>query len=190
MLMRPAIFSSVFFTIALIAASCGKQSASPPGPAPAETNPCSLITPQEIEAVQKSPVTDTKSSERTDGDFRVAQCFYTASEFNKSINVAMIGKHPTDLRRRTPREFWRDTFEKGENGEKEGRGQKEEKERIPPKKIEGLGEDARWASNRFGGVLYVLKGDAFISISVGGADSEEVKLEKCKALALKALARL
>jgi hypothetical protein len=49
---------------------------------------------------------------------------------------------------------------------------------------------AFWASNRFGGVLYVLKGDAFISISLGGTDKEEAKLEKSKALAQKALPRL
>jgi hypothetical protein len=39
-------------------------------------------------------------------------------------------------------------------------------------------------------VLYVLKGDAFIFINLGGADSEETKLEKSKALAQKALQRL
>jgi hypothetical protein len=44
--------------------------------------------------------------------------------------------------------------------------------------------------NRFGGVLYVLKGDAFISISVGGPDTEETKINKSKTLAQKALQRL
>ena len=60
----------------------------------------------------------------------------------------------------------------------------------PPKKIDGLGDEAFWVSNRFGGVLYVLKGDAFISIGVGGTDDEETKLKKSKALAEKALERL
>ena len=40
---------------------------------------------------------------------------------------------------------------------------------APPKKIDGIGEEAYWTSNRFGGILYVLKNDVFISISVGGA---------------------
>jgi len=35
-----------------------------------------------------------------------------------------------------------------------------------------------------------LKGDAFISISVGGADEEDTKIKKSKALAQKALQRL
>jgi hypothetical protein len=77
--------------------------------------------------------------------------------------------------------------QKNEKDEKEG----EEKERrTPPKKIEGLGDDAYWASNRFGGILYVLKGEAFISISVGGADSEQVKIDKSKTLAKKAIEHL
>jgi hypothetical protein len=68
--------------------------------------------------------------------------------------------------------------------------EKEEKEPIPPKKIESIREEAFWTSNRFGGILYVLKGDAFISISVGGADDEDTKIKKSKALAQKALQRL
>jgi len=39
-------------------------------------------------------------------------------------------------------------------------------------------------------VLYVLKGDAFISIGLGGTDDEDVKLKKSKVLAQKALQRL
>jgi hypothetical protein len=35
-----------------------------------------------------------------------------------------------------------------------------------------------------------LKKDAFIRVSVGGSDSEEVKIDKSKALAEKALSRL
>jgi hypothetical protein len=39
-------------------------------------------------------------------------------------------------------------------------------------------------------MLYVLKGGAFISVSVGGPDKEEKKIDKSKALAEKALQRL
>ena len=60
----------------------------------------------------------------------------------------------------------------------------------PPKKITGLGDEAFWVSNRFGGILYILKGNAFVSIGIGGTDGEEAKLEKSKVLAQKALQRL
>ena len=63
--------------------------------------------------------------------------------------------------KRSPRDFWKETF-----GRKEGREREEKEASAPPKKIDGIGEEAYWTSNRFGGVLYVLKGDAFISISV------------------------
>jgi hypothetical protein len=53
-----------------------------------------------------------------------------------------------------------------------------------------VGEKAFWSGNRFGGALYVLKGDVFIRISVGGPDKEETKIEKSKRLAEKALGRL
>ncbi len=56
--------------------------------------------------------------------------------------------------------------------------------------INDIGHEAYWVSNRFGGVLYVLKGNAFISIGLGGTDEEETKLKKFKMLAQKALQRL
>ncbi len=97
----------------------------------------------------------------------------------------------------SPRDFWKERFgrysadEKERDKNKEQSERKEEKEdSVPPKKIDGIGEEAFWASNRFGGVLYILKGDAFISISLGGSDNEETKIKKSKALAQKALQRL
>ena len=56
----------------------------------------------------------------------------------------------------------------------------EREESHPPKKIEDIGDDAYWTGNRFGGMLYVLKHDAFISISVGGPDNEQTKIDKSK----------
>ena len=41
-----------------------------------------------------------------------------------------------------------------------------------------------------GGALYVLKGDVFFRVSVGGPEKEEAMIDRCKALADKALARL
>ena len=74
------------------------------------------------------------------------------------------------------------------------RGQKREREEegegVPPKKVTGVGDEAYWLGNRVGGALYVLKKDGFIRVSVGGPDPEEGKIEKCKALAEKALSRL
>ena len=75
--------------------------------------------------------------------------------------------------------------------ENSGREAHEEQERkIPRKKIDGVGEQAFWNGNRFGGALYVLKNDVIVRVSVGGPDDQETNLEKSKALAEKALLRL
>ena len=38
---------------------------------------CTLITGQEIEAIEGSPLKETKPSGRSDNGFRFSQCFYT-----------------------------------------------------------------------------------------------------------------
>jgi hypothetical protein len=73
--------------------------------------------------------------------------------------------------------------------QKSERGEEEEK-KNPPKKIDGVGDEACWSGNRFGGALYVLKRSVILRISIGGPDDQETKIEKSKRLAEKALARL
>jgi hypothetical protein len=161
-------------------------------------DPCSLIQKNEVESVRGATIKDTKASERTDGDFRMSQCFYTAAEFSQSVNVTVFQKHP-EPGKRSPTEFWKHTFdrfadeetrEKKKNKEEEAKAGREEEEGAPPRRIPRVGEDAYWAANRFGGTLYVLKKDTIFSISIGGTDPEEVKIDKSKKLALKAVARL
>jgi hypothetical protein len=157
---------------------------------------CSLVSKEEVESVQEALVNETKSSERLDGVFRVSLCFYTAAEFSKSVCLALIQTDPNQRIRRSPRDFWKEKFGPYNANDKERKGQEntkpdEKKEKgIPPKKIGNLGDDAYWVGNRFGGVLYVLKADAFISVSLGGITEEATKLERSKALAQKALQRL
>jgi hypothetical protein len=157
---------------------------------------CSLVSKEEVESLQATPVKEAKSSERADGVFRVSQCFYTASEFNKSVNLALIQNDPNQQNQRSPKDFWKEKFgpyntnEKERDGKAETKNREEKEEVTAPKRISGLGDDAYWISNRFGGVLYVLKGDAFISIGLGGLDDEDTKLRKSRILAQKALQRL
>lgn len=158
---------------------------------------CSLLSKEEVESVQEAPMNETKSSERSNGAFRVSQCFYTAAEFSKSVNLALIQRDPDHQAARSPKDFWKERFgrysgdsKESDNTKKETDRKEEKEESVQPKKIDGIGDEAFWVSNRFGGVIYVLKGDAFISIGVGGTDDEETKLRKSKALAEKALQRL
>src|SRR5207244_187608 len=151
---------------------------------------CQLNTLNENQTTQGSPMSGTKNSARSDGGFRVSQCFYTATEFSKSVNLAVVQRDPAHPSKRSPKDFWKEKFDPYQDEEPKTKTG-EEKERGPaPKKIEGLGDDAYWVGNRFGGILYVLKGEAFFSIGIGGTDDQETRLKKSKALAEKALQRL
>jgi len=201
--MRTEVFVSLLCFLPLSLAGCKKRETPPPVPRTsqesnqAQIDVCGLLTKAEIEAIQGSPIKETKSSALSDAAFRVSQCFYTATEFSKSVSLAVMQRDPGRPTTTSPRDFWKERFGRYSGQEKERdqdqaeterKGEKEES--VPPKKIDGIGDEAFWASNRFGGVLYVLKGDAFISVSVGGTDDEETKIKKSKALAQKALQRL
>ena len=164
---------------------CKKRETPPPSPRDA----CALITLEDIQTVQASPFKEAKSSARSDAGFRVSQCFYTATEFSKSVNLALVQRDPDHASGRSAKDFWKEKFDPYENEEPQKDSDGEKEKGPPPKKIASLGDEAYWASNRFGGTLYVLKGDTFISIGLGGTDDEETKLTKSKALAQKALQR-
>jgi hypothetical protein len=193
--------------------ACKKTEKVPPAPkdqaqttqnqseSASEFDACALITNQEVEAIEGSPVKDVKNSGRSDAGLRSTQCFYTTAEFSRSVSLAVTQPDPKAAPRRNIKEFWEQTFGKNDAGKKETEADKEKRESlrerrgeeeraVPPRKIEGVGEEAFWSPTRVGGALYVLKKDAFVRVSVGGPDPEEKKIEKCKALAQKALDRL
>ncbi len=165
---------------------CNKRETSSPAP----RDVCGLITLDEIQTTQGSPMSGIKNSARSDGGFRVSQCFYTATEFSRSVNLAVVQRDPAHPSKRSPRDFWKEKFDPYENEQPQIHSGGEKEKGPAPKKITGLGDDAYWVGNRFGGMLYVLKGDVFISVGIGGTDDEETKLTKSKALAEKALQRL
>jgi len=86
---------------------------------------------------------------------------------------------------RDPSQSWREIFHREKALEK-----KEEGEEKEPQKIEGIGDEAFWTGTRVGGALFVLKGNCYIRISVGGAGDQAQKIEKSKALAENVLKRL
>jgi len=118
-----------------------------------------------------------------------------------SVSLAVIEHNPQDVSAPDAKSYWTESFRRlagdesdeekpGERKEKRGGVEREEKEKRVPKSLDGIGQEAYWSGNRFGGALYVLAKDAIVRISVGGPDNEETKIEKSKALAQKALSRL
>jgi len=218
----PGRFCFIIIALMAITACNSKDSSSPAnGNAPANLSPatttspassssaaavkskvdaCSLLTSDDLKSVQGEAYKEVQRSDRQDGDFIVAQCYYTlptiANSVVLNVTTAKEGASAT-----SPRKFWEQTFGKDEGQEKSARerekeraqknkaqGGGEENEEAPkPEKINGLGDEAFWLASRVGGALYVLKGDQFFRISVGGAGDAKSKLTKSKTLAQRAL---
>ena len=92
----------------------------------------------------------------------------------------------TDSKRSGARQYWQRQFkredreERGEAGEKDG----------PPKRLAGLGDEAFWVGDPVTGALYVLRGEVFLRVSVGGPPNQSQKIKRARTLAIYALKRL
>ena len=161
---------------------------------------CTLITTDEVGAIQKATITDAKSSTSPSGNLVMSQCYYRAKEPNMSVSLAVIQPSPGSVTGTEARDYWEKTMrgsseqsageaQREDGDEKSEKGEEEEK-KSPPKKVDGVGDEAYWSGNRFGGALYVLKRNVILRISVGGPDDQETKIAKSKSLAEKALSRL
>ncbi len=162
---------------------------------------CSLLTSDEIKAVQGEPLKDTKPSSRTTGALIVTQCYYELPTPSNSISLTLTESNSGG---HSVKEFWESTFGKDErkseserkkdrDAEKkktESRRAGEEEESAQMEPVRGLGDEAFWTASRIGGALYVLKRDSFLRISVGGKGDAEAKLKKSKTLAQNALRRM
>jgi hypothetical protein len=143
---------------------------------------CTLLTKDETQAVQGEAFKSTKPSHQASAGLNVSQCYFELPTAVNSIVLTVTRKGEGG---RDPSESWRDIFHREESSRK-----KEEGEEKEPLKVDGIGDEAFWTGNRVGGALYVLKGNSYIRISVGGAGDQAQKIEKSKALALAVLKRL
>jgi hypothetical protein len=148
---------------------------------------CSLLTSQEIEAIQGAPLKETKPSANSQGGLTVSQCYFLLPIAADSI-VLTVTQKADGSNSRDPKDSWEEIF----HGDKEAESAREEKEAKspPPEKIAGLGDEAFWAPRRFGGTIYARKNSVYISISVGGSGEQATKLQKSKSLAEIILKRL
>jgi hypothetical protein len=147
-----------------------------------ETDSCTLLTKEEIQAVQGEPFKDTKPSQKVAGGMSVSQCYFELPTAANSVVLTVTRKAEGG---RDPAQSWQDMFHRERRSEREEEGEGKE-----PQKIDGLGEEAFWTGTRVGGALFVLKGNCYIRISVGGAGDQAQKIEKSKKLAENVLKRL
>ena len=148
-------------------------------------DPCGLLTDAEVRAVQRQVPTQKIPSEQPAGAFRFTKGFYRTQELSSSVSVA-LGVPLTDNKRSGPRDYWRAQFKREHREEREESDEKKNE----PRRIAGLGDEAFWVGDPVTGALYVLKGDIFLRLSVGGPPAQAEKIKRAKALAVYALRRL
>ena len=163
----------------------GTAAASPRFP-----NACQLLTARDIARVQGQEFKTAKLTETDANGLTVSQCFYVLPSFSISVSV--------DLMRGKTAVFWRGHFgnaraagdDKDRDRPAKGGSRDAEEHESSALKVKGVGDAAVWSGNRAAGALYVLKGDTIVRVSVGGAGSEEQKIERSKKLAARTLRKL
>ena len=167
--------------------------------ASAKKDACILLTSAEVEAVQGEPVSGTKTSAQPNGEMLITECVFRTTTFAKSVSLALATRSSAKPSALTPRKFWQKQFharhmeedemratgKRPQNPEPEG-----EEGARKPRRIEGLGEDAYWVGTPVTGALYVLQGNNFVRISVGGVGEESARIEKSRVLARAVVKRL
>ncbi|MFN2477225.1 MAG: hypothetical protein ABR526_12900 [Chthoniobacterales bacterium] len=150
-----------------------------------------LLSDEEIQTIVGAPLKDRKLSERTDRGLAVSQCYFELPTASDSMVLSVWeGAGPNDTRAKSVwKEMFDRDFDKEEEGEKDEKGEKENKR---PEKLAGLGEEAYALPQRFGALIYVLKGGNFFRLSIGGgpSDTKEKKLETLRAASEAVLKRL
>ena len=148
-------------------------------------DPCRLLTDAEVRVVQGHAPAQKIPSEQPAGSFRLTQCFYRTAELSSSVSVA-LGIPLTDNKRSGPREYWQAQFEREERGEREESDEKKKE----PRRLAGVGDEAFWVGDPVTGALYVLRGEVFLRVSVGGSPNQAQNIKRARTLALYALKRL
>ena len=173
--MRGSTLTAVLAALAL---------AVPAARAEAGPEACALLSDGELGRIQGEAPAARVASEQAAGDFQLRQCFYRSRDFARSVSLAVAV--PRGDRQDGPREYWRQRFQ-GQSAAAPPAGKKK---REAPVAIVGLGDEAYWTTDPAAGVLYVLAGEVFLRISIGGPPEARQRAQRAEALARHALARL
>lgn len=180
---------AILLGLLLAISGCKKQGSKAVG-SNAKIDACTLLTGAEIEAVQGSPIVDTKGTTHPEAGLRNSQCYFAAKQASLSVSLVVAQADPDKPSEGNVKEYWKKTFGPDARKDKDREEEEKEREGAGPTEVEGVGDEAYWVGVRVGGALYAIKGDVFVRVSVGGPDNQKEKIEKSKALAKKALDRL
>ena len=167
-------------------------------PAPAARQPpavkkpdaCALLADADIRTVLGVSVKERQPGTQQARGLLLSQC-YLGTGTPRSVSIAVAGNTRSGGKTVTPRAFWRDQFHGRDKHASERNGEKREQEgETEARPIGGVGDEAFWSGTRVAGALYVLRGNTFIRVSVGGINDEQERIEKSRQLAAAALAKL
>ena len=152
-------------------------------PVPAATasppDACGLLSDEDVRTVHGQPVSQRVPSAPATRRFHVSQCVYRTPDLTHSVSVAVTSPLPA-APAGAVRAYWKERFTPPPAPGKKG----------PPRPVPDIGDEAFWVGDRRAGALYVLTGDAFVRLSVGGIGEEAPRLERTKALASRIIPRL
>jgi hypothetical protein len=193
--MKKNLFRLILCVLLLAGIMSAAQKAANGPTKQSKPDPCALLTSADIQAVQGDAVQDTKPSTQPASGLVMSQCLFRTASPSKSVSLALASPGPV-----SPRAFWQKQFHSGQHEpvekekDKAAAGHKDAKEAedesTQPRTIKGVGEQAYWVGSPMVGALYVLKGNTFLRISVGGVREESARIQKSIALARLALKRL
>jgi hypothetical protein len=159
---------------------------------------CALLADADVRAVLGATVKERRPGAHAARGLLLSQC-YLETGTPRSISIAVAGSTSARGNTITPPAFWRDQFRRSdEHAADRAAGTRqaappataEREAEAEARPIEGIGEEAFWSGTGVAGALYVLRGDTFIRVSVGGISDERERIEKSRQLAAAALARL
>ncbi|HEV8238397.1 MAG TPA: hypothetical protein VGS57_03430 [Thermoanaerobaculia bacterium] len=161
-----------------------------------ELDPCALLIPAEVAAVQGEPVREARAHRQAGGGTVRLSCFYTLPTFSRSVSLELTVADGAANRAPSARELWEQRFGRERPEVEEAahamasKEEDHEEEAQPPLVLEGVGDQAFWVGSPLTGALYALQGDAILRISIGGADGSTRRIERATTLARHVMPRL
>jgi len=144
---------------------------------------CALLSKEEIASVQGDAPAQTQLVGQSEGGLAVSQCNFLLPVGTNSISLQVV-QRAEGPNARDPKQVWQETFHQSPPDAAKS------KRARPLQRVDGVGEEAFWVGDLKTGAFYVLKGNSYIRITVGGEEDMEAKLKKSSALAQMILPRL
>ena len=146
---------------------------------------CALLSAGDVQKIVGSAVVETRPSAAESRGFLFDQC-YVSTGSPRSISIAVAAPGTKRSGSISPKQFWRDRF----HGRSADEGEHGEAGAAEARPIRGIGDEAFWSGSPVAGALYVLRGETFVRVSVGGIGDERQRIERSREVAAAILPRL